>query len=475
MLLAAVGFFGGARRGLRFFFLGLGSLALLYALGTHTPVWRVFYEVVPGITYFRVPSMTMFIFGFSVATLAAFGVDRMLAVEGDEKGEQQIQLALLGGAGVMLLLVLLAASGVLASLWTSVVYSAISDGQLRMFESLSPHILRGASVGLLLTGACAGLFWALKSARLAPAGLLAGLTIVVVVDQLRVDTAFVNTLDFEQWSAPDPNAQAILDREQGSDQPYRVLDMRRRGQETKLAVHGMELAAGHHPNDLSRYRELIGMVGSSEPMNLYNNGNVRRLLNVRYLLYPDYALGAYEGPGILQRLQLQDGSPYETVIVDAGLPRARLVGGATVKSDEESVPYMLSGAFDPVREVVLPEAPPVALSGDSIQGTVSWVERQPDRMVLNVESSQPALLVVADNWYPDWHATVNGEATPVLRAYHTLRAVAVPAGTSEVEMWYTSGIVRSSAWISLTLLLMLIGANGFVWWRSRPAPGNDES
>ena len=42
-----------------------------------------------------------------------------------------------------------------------------------------------------------------------------------------------------------------------------------------------------------------------------------------------------------------------------------LVGGAVIKSDAEVVTYMLSGDFDPETEVVLTEAPPLALQGGS--------------------------------------------------------------------------------------------------------------
>ncbi|MEO8343446.1 MAG: hypothetical protein ABI536_06465, partial [Gallionella sp.] len=78
LLLAGVSFFGARRRALRFFLAGMGALALLYALGAHTPVWHVAYAVLPGIKLFRAASMVSFLFGFAAATLLALGVDRLL-------------------------------------------------------------------------------------------------------------------------------------------------------------------------------------------------------------------------------------------------------------------------------------------------------------------------------------------------------------------------------------------------------------
>jgi len=62
---------------------------------------------------------------------------------------------------------------------------------------------------------------------------------------------------------------------------------------------------------------------------------------------------------------------------------------------------------------------------------------------------------------------VNGDETEVLRAYHTLRAVAVPAGSSTVEMWYASELLERSFLLSVIVLLGLAGAFGFGWWQGR--------
>jgi hypothetical protein len=469
ILLAAVSFAGGPRRAVRWFLAGLGATAFLFALGTHTPVWSLFYALVPGIRLFRAPSQAMFLFGFAVATLAALGVDRMLRSGRGAAGGKQVQRVLWTGAGVMALLALLAASGALTSLWTSLVYPDLDAGNAASLEALRPFLVRGAFLSAALAVALAALAWAHSRSLVAPAGLVAALALLVAADQLRVDASFVQTLDFEEWARPDPNLQALLDRERDDAEPYRLLSFARSGQDVRPAMYGIELAAGHHPNDLSRYRELIGMVGSGFPDNLVNP-NVRRLLNVRYILWPDWQLGSVGEQGVIARTQRQGGEPYETLLADAGLPRARLVASATVKSDREAVPYMLSQAFDPESEVVLAEASPVALDGGPVSGEVRWEERSPNRLRLSVTSDRPALLVVADNWFPAWKATVNGADTPVLRAYHTLRAVPVPAGASSVEMWYRSETLVRSLWLSVFASCVLVGLGAWGIARDRRRP-----
>lgn len=469
LLLAAVSFAGGARRGVRWFLTGLATVALLFALGTHTPVWGLFYALVPGIRLFRAPDMVMFLFVFPAATLAALGVDRILQVAREDREADwvRIQRVLWTGTGFLILLALLASSGVLQRVWTAVVYTDIDPNRAAALEALKPYIARGAFVSAALAAAVSGLVWALRRALLAPVALVAGLVVLVAVDQLRVDGSFVQTFDFFSWSQPDPMVQTILQQEEGRNEPYRVLSLVQHGQDVTPAMHGIELAAGHHPNDMNRYRELIGMVGSSVPANLFNP-NIRRLLNVRYIIWPDADPQFGPGPeGGVARWPLRDGRTYQTLYAEGGLPRARLVAAATVKPDDQAVPYMLSEAFDPTAEVVLPEAPPVALDGGAVAGQVEWEERTPNRLRLSVTSDRPALLVVADNWFPAWKASVDGAEAPVLRAYHTLRAVPVPAGTSTVEMWYHSELLTRSFWLSVVVLLGLVAAGGWSVFRER--------
>jgi hypothetical protein len=468
LLLVGVSFVGTASSGFRWFFTGLGALGFLFAVGTTTPVWRILYEVVPKIDLFRAPSQVIFLTGFSVATLAGLGVDRILraASEDDREAWKGIMKVLWGGVGVMGGLLLLMSSGVLISLWTSVLYADIAPDRLAVLQNFTPLLTRGAGIAFMLALVTAGLGWALRTGYLAPAGLVVGLIALIAVDEMRIDAPFIQTIDFQSWSTPDAHVQAILDREAGSTEPYRLLSLVSNGQDVTPSMHGIELAAGHHPNDLNRYRELIGMVGSSFPEHLLY-GNIRRLLNVRYFLWPDNEIGpAPEGP-VLSRLQYSDGRTHSTLLAEAGLPRARLVGSAVVKSDSEAIPYMLTETFDPAIEVVLAEVSPIHLSGAPSSGSVTWVERTPNRLELTVRSAEPALLVISDNWFPAWKATVDGEEAPLLRAYHTLRAVPVPAGDHTVTMVYESEAVAKGLWVSIVALLSVVGAAGFEFWRDR--------
>jgi hypothetical protein len=295
-------------------------------------------------------------------------------------------------------------------------------------------------------------------------GIAAAFLVALLVagDQFRVSDAFVGTIEFSEFATPDTNQRFLIDRA-GIEEPFRVFSMMQNGQDVAPAMYGLELAGGHHPNDLLRYRELIGMQGGGIPENLFAfNPNLLRILNVRYLLWPD-AQYPLEGAPPLNRISMPDGRPYASVYAFPGLPRARVVGDAIVVPEEEALDVILGDhdiSYDPFTQTVLSAEPPIDLGAGGATGTARWVERTPNRLVLEVLSTGPGLLVLSENWFPGWKASVNEVEVEVLRADYTLRAVPVGAGTQRVEFWYESTQLMTSLWISLISILFLMAMAG---------------
>ena len=481
LLLAGVSFFGGARPSQRFFLSSLGGVALLFGLGSHTPVWRIFYEIVPGIGLFRAPSLAIFLFGFSVVTLMAFGVERLLNLEenGSEADWARPGRFLWIASGVLLVGFVLVASGGLSGLWSFAAYRDMPDQAAQALANAEPFIERGFMTAVILAVATAGVAWGLRTARLASFGAVVALGMLISLDLIRVDMPFIQTQDFAAFRAPDPNIDFLLER-QGEEDPFRVFSLRGlNGQDVRPGMFGLELAGGHHPNDLGRYRELIGMEGSNLPVNLIGSANILRMLNVRYVLWPDQLGAPADQAGLpaditdnLRRLSQTtiQGRPYESVYEFSDLPRARLVGDAVILPDDQAVPYMLSDAFDPARQVVLSDPVSIDLTGEEVAGHVEWVQRNNNDLTLRVSTDKPAVLVLADNWFPAWRARIGSEEVPVLRANHSLRAVPITAGEHTVEFYYESDQLTWSLRLTLLSLAVVAGLIGTDWMRGRRRP-----
>lgn len=479
LILASLAFLGGRRPVVRWFMLGLGAISILFGLGLHTPVWRLFFRFVPGISLFRAPSIAAFLFGFAAITLLALGLDRLL--EADPRhasGGKGLQRVALGWTVALAALALLAASGALLDLWTSLVYSDIEPAKAAILQASRGFITRGFVLSTLLAGGVLAVAWARGSGRMGRAAAAAAIALLVALDVGRVDDPFIQTFDFRQWAAPD-RAVAYLQGRLQAEAPFRVFSMMDGlGQDVKPSMYGLELAAGHHPNDFGRYRELIGMQGSGLPRRLFESPNILPILNVRYLLWPVAQMGPLEQLEELPHLQrlrrvaestLPDGRVFAAVYAFPGLPRARLVGEATVVPDEQAVATLADPAFDPALQVVLSEPPPIELPGEPVSGTVSWVERETNRKALDVEAAAPSLLVIADNWFPAWKARVDGADVPLIRANYVQQAVALTPGSHRVEIYYSSQILRRALLLSVTSLVLLAAVTFTGRIRSRRA------
>ncbi len=81
-----------------------------------------------------------------------------------------------------------------------------------------------------------------------------------------------------------------------------------------------------------------------------------------------------------------------------------------------------------------------------------------DRVVVQVDAPKAGVLVLADAYHGNWHATLDGRAAHIGLVNDAFRGVVVPAGTSTVTFQYVSNPRRVGAVISIaTVALLLAG------------------
>ena len=78
----------------------------------------------------------------------------------------------------------------------------------------------------------------------------------------------------------------------------------------------------------------------------------------------------------------------------------------------------------------------VGSGGDFDPPELVWLEQGPDRWRWRVKGRQGCILEVVMNHHPNWRAFVDGRPVPLLRAFGTFMAVAVPAGEHTVVLQY---------------------------------------
>jgi len=219
----------------------------------------------------------------------------------------------------------------------------------------------------------------------------------------------------------------------------------------------VELVQGY-PESIApaRLQRLLGELGLDPEHGLWPDwqqvaahGRLLDLLNVGCVLVP----GTVDGG----RFEL---TPAGTVGHDVlyrrahPLPRAFLVQHALAAPDAEAAwQALLRPGFDPSREAILEgvEAPPAGGSG-----TVDVVEGAPGELALAVTTPEPALVVVAQTYFPGWRAHVDGREVPVRRADYVAMALAVPAGNHHVILRYGSRAVHAASALSALALLATV-------------------
>jgi uncharacterized membrane protein YfhO len=91
-------------------------------------------------------------------------------------------------------------------------------------------------------------------------------------------------------------------------------------------------------------------------------------------------------------------------------------------------------------------------------------------MSISLEPAPPApsYVLVAENWYKDWRATVDGAPAAVYRGDRTLITVPVPAGARRVELVFDADDYRTGRTATLGALLALaVGLVAPPLWRRR--------
>ncbi|MAS37686.1 MAG: hypothetical protein CL610_27065 [Anaerolineaceae bacterium] len=174
-----------------------------------------------------------------------------------------------------------------------------------------------------------------------------------------------------------------------------------------------------------------------------------------------------------QRVLSSDIKLYENQAV---LPRAFIVSEAINLPDSDegtamALQIMADDAFDPAATVTLHSdtalaAPPQADSSESGVSRASMVEYTPEYIVIQAESDSGGYLVLTDTYYPGWQATVDGVAAPIVRADIMFRAVAVPAGASEVIFRYQPVWLPGAQIAGIVAWLLVLLVAGIIWWRS---------
>ncbi len=426
----------GVGRAARWFWMGALIVSALWALGGNSPFYHLIYAIVPGTKFFRAPSTIFYVTSFAVAVLAGFGTQRLV--------QGQVSLRYAGAwAGAALVLVLLAVSGALTNLSAALAAPGMEQWALENGDA----IVAGALRTFAFTVAIAAVAVFAARGRLRPVTAVAAVAVIVTADLwsiARIYWPFSPPAD--ELYATDPAAEyvkalpeptRVIARQLGDPQVPNDPFLRHDG----LWSLGVRNALGYHGNELGRYQLLVGEAEGYRPA--LTNPNIWALLNIGYMYtdLPDLPFGQR----VVGPVRNAAGSQVYLYELPGEHPAAWVAPAIVTAPDEQ----VLATVLDPRYDVYS-----VALMTDSADVPSATIAQAPARLDLDVNVDRPSAgridvqlgapapegsaLVVSENYYPGWEATVDGQPVSVWRTNYVLMGVPLPAGARTVSLTFTN-------------------------------------
>ena len=476
LVLAAVGVvvFRRDRRALAL--VVVGTVSLLIALGSSTPVASIVYRT-PIYGQFRDWGRYAASFDLAVAVLAAFGVAALRRAEGPSRRTvgrtAAVAVAVMGVLGVVV-------------------------PQLPALDDyVAPGRTAWFAVGVPL--ACAVLALAcVLGFRRAPRAVSILLVAIVAVDAVASFAGFyewrtrdvpVDVVEADMASPPrsqDPLGGGVFDAPGGIDRyVFSGLDIGIVPTVGKTDVRTQRSANGFDPLAPRDYMQAVGDmvyyggIRDSAAM-LRRPSRVLDVLRISVVLYdprhdpripapPPLSDTVLGGPGSDPGRPLP-GSPAVRFEYRPRLADAYLVGAVRRTSHANAVAALRGQRpFDPENTTLVEtECEPCRrMRAPGPAGQVRAKRWGTSSFQATVTADRPALLTVSQAWFPGWRGRVDGRSVPVLRANGVVQAIPVPAGTHEVKLFYQPPRLRLGLVLS-TLTLMALLAWAFVTKLRRP-------
>ncbi|MCD6594544.1 YfhO family protein [bacterium] len=461
------------------FLAGFSLFAITYALGTQTPLFYIYYYLIPGVKKFRGPEMLFFTVAFSVAVGMAFAVDAILRAKSDERHKSSknkshdkrneseakklarwILWTALGFTGMLIILSFIGKP--LASWWLNNMpnyANANIQAKLAALGRNFPIFLKSSWLALVLAWLGIGvLYWRSKSSKLANYAVIIVLGIVLIVDLWRMSKPFVITDDINRYF-PKTDLIETLQQIQQTEGPFRTLALPQTVSYTYLGTFGFDAVTFSelHGNQLKWYDEFTGRHRPKEQNIQKYYPEFWDILNIEYVLAPQQLNNI---PFLSPVKQTSRGVLYRNL---SAFPRARAFYRWETSSHSAALEKLKDRAFtmdsvsnyrttllvEDAPKISMPQIPDSLINGYS-RGEIA--ENKDDDFYVKIDMAYDGLLFVSQNWYPEWSAEENGKQLPIIRADYSFIAVPLNAGEHKVHFAYKASLFKKSLNISLACM-----------------------
>ncbi len=454
------------------FFTTTAVLGLLASLGGNTPFYRIVYYLLPYAKKFRAPSLFFFIFLFSVVALSAYGLDYIVKQKIQKKELKLIKNAIISIVSLAFLLL------IVFSLFRSPLLNGmvkhfrrilipaygitIAQQKIQMLMKNYPLFLKGLVRTFLLLAIYSGIIIVFLHKKIKILAFTALTAVFLLLDLWEVDRYFLK-VDNTPYALFTPDKVVNYLKEQPGT--FRVFPvMYRKQQDNYLTGFNIENTGGYSPVPLTRYQKFIGAgIGVLfSPQNLIKYRKLNDILNVKYIIsipLPEDTMHYNEN--IRKQIRYWKGyfSAYKPIRVSMNnmlyensnaLPKVSFFSEYKVVKREKVVPTMIDTAFNPKKYVILEKNPRVPPTKKIVSGNAEIIKFSPNEIKIKTQTNAASILMLAENYHPDWKAYIDKKSTDVFAGDFVNRCVYLPAGVHIVKF------IFKPKWFSLSSKLFVL-------------------
>lgn len=457
-MIAAASLFAASTRRIASFYV-VGAIAyFLLAFGQGTPLFALYLHL-PLSTLFRAPVRFLWVTGFCLAVLTAFGFDALTPSAAARPKRPFAFAGIAAAASIVVVFQLTTSQGLYPTEWI-IALMVIGAAAVAV---LVPAARTWAAV--VVGGAlCLNLAWfhtpgSMYESLLRPVR-------PIILPRLLPDGSVMH--------AEAAAFAAVRERITPQDRVYLVYQAQTPPLAAKTgALFGLPSVGDYDPQPSRRMAEYSVMMRYGRTMQRVDEyygflgGTVpptfrRRLLDLGAARYLVVAAKSEETINTLQPAPRRIAEEGNLIIYEnsLALPRAFYVPRVEIVGDASELLRRLSEGSDDLRRAALVEEKPLSgftgVQGNEAAGEVEIIRNDPEHVVLRVRAPERGFVHLADQYMEGWHATVGGEDVPITRANYLFRVVEVPAGESTIEMRYAPPGLRLGAGITLGTVLALL-------------------
>jgi len=412
---------------------------IILALGSHTPLYRIFYNVLPGFNKFRGSSKFILQASPFLALLAGHGMDSLVR---GIKPSRRFVATIFGLAillGIAAICVRHSASDPFGY-WQSILMRINQTRETAIAEDACVEPTFILKSGLFTSNAllwCAGLSFLVGLLMLKPVKLATyALFCMAILDCFLYCHHYAVVTDLH--SGDSPMMDRIIENNPGD---YRIL--RLGGFDVPVSVRRQDMW-GYDPLIPKRYAEFMAYTQGTE-ISLDRYHPFHALLRCRFVF-------------------LLEGEKVNVMRTAFTMPRLCLVPRWIVKNGRDEIFKTMSApSFHPMKVVILESAPKFKTNGGSIGGAANSDKvvlrgSTTDQLVIFAEVSKPQILLITDPYSTGWRARglpgSSQKQYEVMPADYVLRAIPLGVGKHRILLEYMPTGFRVGMWVSIVSVII---------------------